>query len=136
MSPRRCRIRPVSIVISVLVALACGTVLGVMSVQDLLRYSPYEDPGDGQKGLWLGVAAVIVISVPVLGIAAVIIRALARDYRHMMRNLTPGQRFAVMLGEAAGMAVAHEAWKHRNEQASARLTTSVMGGSGGSGTEE
>jgi hypothetical protein len=122
---------PASVIVSLLAAVVTGIVLGVMSVQDLLRYSPYEDPGDGQKGLWLGIAAVIVIGIPVAIVAVAIIPALARDYRRMMRSLTPGQRFAVMLGESAGMAVAHELWRNRNDEESARLTGSVMGGPGG-----
>lgn len=109
------------------VSIFSATILGIASLKQLFRYSPYEDPAAGQAGLRLGIAAIVVISVPAVLIIVLVARALVRDYRRMTAGLTPGQRFALVLAETAGLAVAHEAWHHHNREESSRLTGSVMG---------
>ena len=108
-------------------SLLTAAVLGVASLTELFRYSPYENPGAGQAGLRLGIAAVTVAAVPAAVMIILIIRALARDYRRLTAGLTPAQRLALAMAESAGMAVAHELWKRHNDEESSRLTASVMG---------
>jgi hypothetical protein len=118
------------------VSLISATVLGITALHELFLYSPYENPGAGQAGFRLGIAAIAVISIPAALIIVLVACALVRDYKRMTAGLTRGQRMALMLTETAGLFAAHEAWKHHNEEESARLTGSVMGGDHGSGTEE
>ena len=116
---------------SIVIAGAAATVaLGIASVAELLRYSPYEDPGAGQAGFWLGAAALAVAGsmLAVVG-ASLAIRA-ARGYLQWRRSLTPGARIAVGIAEIALMAESHERWRDHNRAVSERLSRSVMGEDG------
>jgi hypothetical protein len=113
--------------LSVLASMACSIPVGIVAVDELLAYSPYENPGPLSTGLWLGAIAVAMFAVPVL---AVILRMAVADIRREMawkRTLTPGQRLAVNLAEAAAMGAAHVAWRDHNRAVGAELTAKVMG---------
>lgn len=111
----------------VIAGTAATAVLSVASVAELMRYSPYEDPGALTAGLWLGGSALVLAGLLLawLGLSAGI-RA-ARSYLRWQRSLTPGARIAVSMGEIMAMGSAHEAWSHHNRRVSQELTSSVMG---------
>jgi hypothetical protein len=114
-----------------LIGVASGTGLGVTALEDLFRYSPYQDPQDLSRGLWLGVAAVVLIlAIPVTSFSLYLIRR-EIAYAHWKRTLTPEQRAALTIAEVAALEAAHLVWRDRNRAESARLTGSVMGGTGG-----
>jgi hypothetical protein len=104
-----------------------GVPLLISSVTELLRYSPYEDPGAGTAGLWLGIAAVLAICIPVLALVILIVRLAAADYLAWRRSLSPVQRALVGWGEFAALLGAHLLIRHHHRETSARLTASVMG---------
>lgn len=104
-----------------------GAGLLIASVAELLRYSPYGDPGAGQAGLWTGIAAVILIAVPAGSLAVWGAARLVRRYLAWLRTLTPGQRLAASVIEFGVMEGVHYVWHEHNKRESARLTASVMG---------
>lgn len=108
-------------------SIAAGVVLAPISLVELFRYSPYGDPGALGTGLWLGIAAVILIGVPVATGTLLFLRAMYRRYRAWKRTLTPAQRAWLAWGEFAAMEAAHLAMRDHNRKESARLTASVMG---------
>lgn len=117
--------------VTVTIAVVSGTlalVLAVAAFTELVRYSPYEDPGAGAAGLWLSAACLACATV---SFAALIARArvigAVRGYFAWRRALPPQQRAALAAAEALAMEGAHLAWKHHNAAESARLAESVMG---------
>lgn len=104
-----------------------GVILLPFVVTELLRYSPYGNPGAGTTGLWLGVTALILIAVPALALTALSLRKLIRDYRRWKRGLPAGQRAVVTFLELIALEGAHLAWRDHNRQESERLSASVMG---------
>jgi hypothetical protein len=102
-------------------------VLAIAALYELLRYSPYEDPGALPAGVWLGLAAILDAAIAIVLLLARPVRGAIHGYSAWRHSLTPGERAALSLAEAAAMTAAHEAWRHHNGQVSARLTRSVMG---------
>lgn len=113
---------------SIVIAGAAATAaLSVASVAELLRYSPYEDPGAGQAGFWLGLAALAVGGTMLTAIGLSLILRGARGYLRWKSSLTPGARVAADIAEIALMSEAHERWRGHNQAVSERLSRSVMG---------
>ena len=104
-----------------------GLVLLAAAVAELLRYSPYENPGAGTAGLWLGIAAVILIGWPAVAGIGTLIAGGYRARRSMLAGMTPDQRFAYLMGEALVAEVVHHELHEHNKREDARLTASVMG---------
>jgi hypothetical protein len=119
-----------------LLAAAIGTGLGVTALEDLFRYSPYQDPQDLSRGLWLGVAAaVLILAIPVTAFSLYLVRR-ETAYAHWKRTLTPEQRAALTIAEIAALEAAHLVWRDHNRDESARLAGSVMGSPGGHSGED
>jgi hypothetical protein len=109
-------------------ASACtGVILVPISLDELFRYSPWGDPGAGTAGLWLGVAALVLILVPLAGLLVVLAWRAARQYLAWRRGLAPAERAAVAVAEVVLMFGAERALRHHNHEMSAQLTASVMG---------
>jgi hypothetical protein len=104
-----------------------GLALGVGALVELFRYSPYENPGALDIGLWTGLAAVLLAGIPAGLVLLLGLRSALRRYRAWKRTLTPGQRTLLAFAEVAAMEAAHIAWRDHNRNESARLTASVMG---------
>jgi hypothetical protein len=114
-----------------LIGLASGIGLGISGLEDLFRYSPYVDPADLSRGLWLcAAAAVLILAVPVTSFLAYLIRR-EREYAAWKRTLTPEQRAMLAVAEIAALEAAHLVYREHNRHESARLTDSVMGGEDG-----
>jgi hypothetical protein len=109
------------------VSLTAGIVMLVPALVELFRYSPYEDPGAGKAGLFLGLGFVFCAGIPLLWLAVRGAGAAGRSYLAWRRSLTPGERALLIWAELAGLAGAHVAWRDYNQRESARLTESVMG---------
>ena len=109
--------------ISVLV----GFIIMLVALDKLLRYSPVGDPEAGRVGFTLLGISMLMIGGPVLGALGLFIARRVRQYRAWMRTLTPQERFAVHLGEAAAMEAGHIAMRDRNRREDARLSASVIG---------
>lgn len=114
----------------VITGMAAVAGLAITSVAELLRYSPYEDPGALAAGTWLGLAAVGLAAVMLIALGGSAVIRAARAYRQWRRQLTPGARIAADMAEIAAMSYAHEAWSRHNREVSARLARSVMGDNG------
>lgn len=104
--------------------------LSIAAVAELMRYSPYEDPGALTAGVWLGLGALGIAGTMLAVFGGSIAVRGARGYLQWKRQLTPDERIAAGIAEIAAMGYAHEAWSHHNREASARLTRSVMGAPG------
>lgn len=108
-------------------SVAAGAILAPIALIELLRYSPYEDPGALGTGMWTGLAAILLIGLPVGLVLVLGLRSALRRYRAWKRTLTPGQRTLLAFAEFAAMEAAHIRWRDHNRDESARLTASVMG---------
>lgn len=108
-------------------SVAAGTILLPIAVAELLRYSPYEDPGAGQTGLMIGLLSITLLGIPALALAVRAGLWLRRQRKAWLASLTPEQRGRVYLAEAAGMTALHLYLRHHHRGESERLAASVMG---------
>jgi len=104
-----------------------GLILLIASVAQLLRYSPYDDPGAGTTGLWLGVFGLFLIGAPVALVAGHLFIETRQKHQRWLATLTPEQRAAVKAAEYAALIGADLLWHEHNKRESAQLTDSVMG---------
>lgn len=104
-----------------------GAVVVPIALVNLFSYSPYENPGAGERGLWLGLLAAGAIGVPAAALALRAAVSALRSYAAWKRTLTPQQRTALAWAEVAVLFGAHLAWRHHNREQDAKLTASVMG---------
>jgi hypothetical protein len=113
-----------------LASFAAGSVIGVFSVYDLMRYAPYSNPGDGTLGFRLAAVAAIMTGLPVaVFFACAVIRAVMQ-YRAWLKTLTPRQRMIARAVQFAAMESVHVAWRDHNREVDRKLSASVMGADG------
>jgi hypothetical protein len=104
-----------------------GVILVPFALDELFRYSPYEDPGALTAGLWLSAAAAALILVPLAVVVIVLGARAARQYLAWRRGLTPSARAAVAAAEVVLLFGIERELRHHNREVSAQLTASVMG---------
>lgn len=109
------------------VSVVTGLGVGIAAIAELLRYSPYENPGAGRTGGLLALAAVFLIGAPLLLLATGLVGKAAHEYSAFRKTLSPGERAALDFAQAAVMTGAGAAWHRHNKEQDARLTASVMG---------
>lgn len=109
------------------VSVVMGLGVGVAAIAELLRYSPYEDPGAGSAGGLLALAAVLLIIVPPLYLAISVGSKAAHDYSAFKKTLTPAERMTLNLAETAMVTGVHLAAREHHKKVDERLTASVMG---------
>lgn len=106
---------------------AGGVCCLIAAVPEVFRYSPYEDPGAGTSTLLLLACFLALTGLPVLILAVRAVALVMREHAALVARLTPGQRALLYWSELAGLVVAHEIFRRRNRETSARLTASVLG---------
>jgi hypothetical protein len=106
---------------------AAGAVMLLASVISLAFYHDGADAGAGRLSLGLALGALIFIGVPAVITAAWVTVHSFRRYFAWKRTLTPQERVAVDLAEAAVLWSAHLAMQHQHRETQARLSASVMG---------
>jgi hypothetical protein len=104
-----------------------GTVLLLIALDKLIRYSPYGDPQAGRVGFTLLGISALLIAVPILVIIGCLIIRGVRQWRAWSRALSPEQRMMLRFAETAAMEGAHIALRDHNRREDARLSASVIG---------
>jgi hypothetical protein len=94
----------------------------IASGTELLGYTPWGDPQAVNIGMYLGVAAIVLMAWPV----GVLVLWAAREFHRELRTLGLSAQQARTV-ELGALAVADVAWFESNRKESARLTESVMG---------